>query len=161
MAALITRTLGLVLIIHVLALLPERLVQFVVDVNRTMPRAIIPALIPSLAPLAIGGLLVWIPGRVASLVTGKHDVAVPDELPALVFCGIGLYFSIQAVLDLSYYWMWHELTLDIGFVAPMDDPKNKAGLFTALLQLGFGVVLMFGARGLANLWLKLRSAGTP
>jgi hypothetical protein len=161
-AALITKTAGLLFVIFVLATFPERLADYVHSGQGGVTFFLGGLVLPTVIPLAAGLLLMLLPATISGVVMGKaSDVPphLPQELQTLVFAGIGLYLMVQSILDLVFYWTLHRGASELVGPSFEFDPETRAGFYTSIVALLFGICLMVGAKGLSHLLRKVRRAG--
>jgi hypothetical protein len=159
LVALILKTAGLLLIINTLIWLPDRVAGYMFGAERSPYLFVGLVLLPLAVPLIAGALLFWFPATVAGAVSGPQPAPGSDlerMLQAVIFAGIGLWVTLQGVLDVAYYVALHTYVQDEFAARPLDDPVNRAGLISSVLSLILGVVLLLSARGLSALIARIR-----
>jgi len=119
-------------------------------------------------PLLIGFALIYFPGAMTTGVLRIQPPAAPESndvslLERVAFAALGLWFSVQAVLDgvhtFSRSYLYRRFIEDQrypGVSGPAISPPEFAGLITAVLELAIGLWLLLGNRGLANVLARLR-----
>jgi hypothetical protein len=121
------------------------------------------AVVASAFPILVGLLLIYFPATIANKMVTAGTAAV-DTLPLqqVAFSVLGLYFVTVAAYDTVYWWarlrLYFAVYNELNFGRP-DRLTNQdfAGLISTGAQFIAGVVLLFGGRGLANLFHRLRS----
>lgn len=94
----------------------------------------------------------------ASNVPVQTGAVVSDEWRDLVFVGLGIFVMARA-FPVLIYWL-------IMAVAPASDDAGftldqKASFFASVVELAIGLMLTFGASGIAALVYKDRRLGVP
>jgi hypothetical protein len=125
------------------------------------------AVVASAFPVLAGLLLIYFPATVANRMvsagTGTIDTLL---LQQVAFSVLGLYFVTVAAYDAVYWWaklrIYFAVYNELNFGRP-DSLRNEdfAGLVSTGAQFIAGVILLFGGRGLANLFQRLRSPPPP
>jgi hypothetical protein len=118
-------------------------------------------------PFAVGLLLIYFPGTVATSVLrveGIEPKSASDTtvLERVAVSAMGLWFTVNAVMDgVHVFSRWHLYRRFVedqypGATGPAIGPNEFAGLITAALQLLIGLWLVLGTRGLTNVLTRLR-----
>lgn len=119
-------------------------------------------------PLLMGLGLTCFPAAVTTKVLRIQSPAAPGSkdtllLERVAFAALGLWFSVQAVLDgvhmFSNTYLYRRFVEDQrypGIAGPAISPQEFAGLITDVLQLAIGLWLLLGNRGLTNALARLR-----
>jgi len=106
--------------------------------------------LPCVLLLGLGAALIVSSRRLASLMFGDDEAAFRSisgrDAQAIAFSVVGLVLTMRA--------------LNPEYRAPIQGTL-WTNLVRMVLQLGVGIALFFGARGLSNLWHGLRTAGHP
>lgn len=108
-------------------------------------------------------VLLWLfPATLASKLLRAGNVPVQtsavafDEWRDLVFVGAGIFVLTRAIPDFIY---WTILATAPETSFPDFSFEQKTDAFVSLLELGIGLLLTLGAKGVAALIQKTRSAG--
>jgi hypothetical protein len=116
--------------------------------------------------VAVVLIALWMfPLTVAGKLLPKAALNEPSQLPVdqverAGFCLLGLWMLTEAIPSLFYYAvMVYEYARPD--VRPELRAENVAGLLHTAVQLGLGIWLLFGARGLLGLIRWARTAGIP
>jgi hypothetical protein len=72
---------------------------------------------------------------------------------------IGIWALARAIPDAIYWVTFYGMTLNSSYGYSDLNVEQKASMITTVVELIIGMWLVFGARGLANALLKLRTAG--
>jgi len=119
-------------------------------------------------PLVLGLFLVYFPSTVTSRVLRVESIAPRDSseslyLQRVAFSALGLWFTVDATLNAVHLFSrWHLFQAMFegrpsGATLSAIGPQAFADLITAVLQLAFGLGLILGNRGLANVLARLRA----
>ena len=158
-SGLVVRTLGWALVMYTLATFPDRLIFYFGAADGWAGVSVAGVLFSTLLPVVVGLLLLLFPERVARHLGGS-GVQVPGDLQTglapIVFGGIGLYVALNAVLDLTYYWLLSRSSPEGPGFEFLSDAGTRAEVATTVLALFLGLGLLVGARGLSGLLAKLR-----
>jgi len=160
MPALIVKIVGLLYLVHILLLIPNVGWQFSLTLqpDATTPINVVlwAILLSIVIPLTVAASLLRYPDQIVSFIVGRAPIEVepPKALQATLFAAIGLYFSVQALLSFVSYAsaLAFYSSEGGGFSATMQ-------LSTATVELGLGLSLIFGARGLSEMVERIRRAG--
>jgi hypothetical protein len=117
-------------------------------------------------PVAIGLVLIYFPGPIASAALRVDGVEVaPDEIGPLqqvAFSAIGLWLALFAIVDAAYYYGKTRLYLryveDSPTYVKMPPllPDDFGGYVSCVIQLILGILLIVGSRGLVKVLARLR-----
>jgi hypothetical protein len=124
------------------------------------------AAVSIVVPVLLGLVLIYFPSVTSH--TLKIDASPPTDseiapLQRVAFAAIGLWLSLNAVLDTVYVFakirLYQRLVEDMPSYGRASAllPDDFATLVTAALQLVFGIWLLFGNRALANILGRFRS----
>jgi len=117
-------------------------------------------------PVCLGLFLIYFPhsitARVLKVEGTPIDADAVKPLQRVAFSAIGLWLTLYAVIDATYYFARSRLygSFDRDHAYSSDPrllPDDWGGLISAALQLVIGVSLLFGSRGLVNLLARIRS----
>ena len=122
-------------------------------------------------PFAVGLALIYFPKTIATQalrVEGIEPTSATQAtlLERVAVSTLGLWLTVQSVLDAAHLfskWKLYQRLVDSQFPGanePLIGPNEFAGYITAALQLGLGLWLLLGARGLANAFARLRGQET-
>ena len=123
------------------------------------------AAVSILIPVLLGVFLIYFPATTGRILRLPGDAPAESDIAPLqrvAFGTIGLWLALTALLDGVY--VFSKLQLYRRFVedmpsygrAPAILPDDFATLITAAVQLCFGMWLLFGNRGLANVLHRVR-----
>lgn len=168
LSRLLLRIAGLVVIVATLTSVPKSIVTLVVAAGQDANSSpLLTAMIASLVPLLIGVALVWLPGTVANrLVDDTHASSGPGDttasLQGIALSVLGFYFVAQALFD-TVFWVarikLYSAVIDSNGAfagTPSVMPDDFAGMVATGVQALFGVVLLFGSKGVGRLLSKAR-----
>ena len=159
-ASLIVKTAGLLLLIHALALAPDRIAGYLMVGGGSLALLFGTVLFPVAVPLAVGAFLFSFPATAASAVVEKSPASSSDfdaRLQVVIFSGIGLYVLLQGVITVVYYAALAAFLNDEYSTDSLVDPAAKANLASAVFSVALGAALSLGARGVSALLTRLRS----
>ena len=139
LAAVITKTFGLLLIVYALAIFPSNISTLANAAESSTGDLLAIVAAPSLVPIVFGLILFLLPGTISSAVTGRSDPAdqgYADEIGPLIFAGIGLYVTLMAVADLIYFAILGEYSRRDYLVDVFADPYTRADMYTTYRHFG-------------------------
>jgi len=114
-------------------------------------------------PILVGLFLIYFPGTIANRIVSPAEQSVDTlTLQQLAFSVLGLYFVAFALFD-AVYWiaklrLYFVVFNELNYGRPLTlTPEDFAGIASTCAQFTAGALLLFGGRGLANLFYRLRS----
>ena len=100
LVVLIVKTAGLILILYVVAMLPDRIVTYTLSPQRSSVLFVGFIVLPFIVPMVIGACMLWLPASSARAVVGAPFTAGTDLerlVQPLIFSGIGLFLVLDGV----------------------------------------------------------------
>lgn len=114
--------------------------------------------------LAWGVFIIVFSDRIAKwLIKDDHPIELPgsvrkEDVMVVVFTCIGLYLIVTAIPSLIVYFsnflMFHKARSGVSYSGGFHDAFR---LIAPVVQIGLGIWLFAGSRGLVKLWQKIRS----
>lgn len=159
LVVLIVKTAGLIFVLYVIAMLPDRIVMYAMSPQRSGGFFVGFVVLPFIVPLVIGACMLWLPASSARAVVGAPFAAGTDLerlVQPLIFSGIGLFLVLDGVRALGYYVALKAFSQDVYAADALADPSARADVVSNVVSLVIGVVLVLGARGLSALVQRLR-----
>lgn len=172
LATLLLRLLGLYCLLQTFSLLGTTILLAVSTSGRSMAGEVLTLLLvglPVLGTLLLGlGLLVGARRLGRYFVCGADDAVATvsfEQVQTLAFAVVGLLIFAESLPNLwNAAYVLALALLDSQDQMRIPAPHRFAEWGRAagtLLQAALGLTLFFGARGFANFWRTLRTAGTP
>jgi len=118
-----------------------------------------------LVPVGIATVLWKFPATIANKVSPELQqegsaLLKPEELMVVGIALLGLYTFVSGALEVLYsesLFVWERSLVDFYQSDPYHSPPNLlASRLTSYAEVVFGIVLMFGRRGIARLILNVR-----
>jgi hypothetical protein len=134
--------------------------------NGTAATELIPALVAFVLTLLVAFLLWLYPGPLARMASARSSQQVLEspiraaQLQWIALSVLGMYFVVDGLVGFAHYEVQQ---LIVGAIA---DRERRIGKFVQvalywLLQMGFGIALTLGARGLTGMLQRIRYGGMP
>lgn len=125
-------------------------------------------LIFALLQVAACAILWFFPRSIAAkLLPGRDTDATPAPSSSLewqtlgVVC-IGVWALTNAIPDALYWLTFFNMMAELSNLGwAYFSPQQKAAMISTAVELIIGIWLVFGARGLASILFKIRTAGSP
>ena len=115
--------------------------------------------------LATCAVLLLFPATIATMLLPSlrsTKAAVPThavEWQTLAVIAVGLWILTRAVPD-AFYWVAYYLAAHrAGVEYDTSDPQYIAGVVSTIVEVGLGLWLTIGGKGLATVLFKLRTSG--
>ncbi len=118
-------------------------------------------------PLFLGLLLVCFPHSITNHVLKVEGTAVGADgvkpLQRVAFSAIGLWLTLYAVIDATYFYARSRLYLEFFEEQPSYSghspltPEDFGGFVSSAVQFVIGISLLIGSRGFVNLLARIRS----
>jgi hypothetical protein len=169
LAALILRISGLLIIVYAVTNAAKNFAPFFNP--RTIQEVgvgpiVIGVLVSVVVPVLIGLVLVYFPKSIANPLTKVEGVDAGAEhvrpLQRVAFSAIGLWLSLYAVIDATYFYAKARLYMRFvenipSYATPSPFlPDDFGGLVSCAVQFVIGLWLLIGNRGLVNALTRLR-----
>jgi hypothetical protein len=166
LTSLVVRLTGVIIIVSSITAAPQTFIALLyrrgVDAAGNIDMWLV-AVVASAFPLIVGFALIYFPGTVTNRVVSAGAEPVDSlALQQVAFSVLGLYFVTVAAYDAVYWWaklrIYFAIYNELNFGRPDRlTQEDFAGLAATSAQFVAGVTLLFGGRGLANLFHRLRS----
>ena len=119
----------------------------------------------ALVPLVIAALLWFFPLTVARKLlpvmrTPAPSLSIGGDVMPVALTVMGLWVLATSLSDFVY-WLTLLLYASHSTIPVEFPPEQKARIASTVIELGIGIWLVFGAKGLGSLLLRLRYAGQP
>jgi len=82
-----------------------------------------------------------------------------ENLPSVVFMGIGMYFVAFSLADTVYWFAYYIFMEQSVPGSEFFAAENKARVVATIVELTIGLILLFGAKGIGIFINKARAAG--
>ena len=134
--------------------------------NGAAARDLVPALVAFVLTLLVAFLLWLYPGPLARMASTRSSQQILDipiraaQLQWIALSVLGMYFVVDGLVGFAHYEVQQ---LIVGAIADRERRIEKfvqVALY-GLLQMGFGIALTLGARGLAGVLQRIRYGGLP
>lgn len=119
----------------------------------------------ALIQVGVSGILWFFPRTIASklLPTRDSHQAAPAarlmDWQTLVVVGIGLWVTVRGVFDAIYWAAIYNMMKSPRVGIADFSPQHKAAMIVTAVELAIGIWLLLGAKGIAAVLFRLRSAG--